>query len=158
MRDSKLLLVVDESIASKKALDYVSSIVAWRQNVRVCLTHTLPSLPPELREISIVNDPKQENLRNAQFTAEQKKSIFTAEKKVQPVLDWASDLLRKSGLAAEAIETTVCYPADGLAATGEILETAREHKCQTIVMGRESLSWLRQLIQADPAEELVRLR
>jgi len=63
MRDSKLLLVVDESIASKRALDYVSGIVVWRQDVRVCLTHALPSLPPELREISIVNDREQENLR-----------------------------------------------------------------------------------------------
>jgi nucleotide-binding universal stress UspA family protein len=29
-------------------------------------------------------------------------------------------------------------------------------KCDTVVIGRKSLSWLRELIDGDPAEELVR--
>lgn len=157
MDKEKLLVVVDESIASKRALEYVAKMIGGRQDIRVCLTHTLPSLPPELREISIVNDPKQESVRGAAFKAAQTQSILTEEREVQPILDWASDVLRKAGLPAEAIETAVCYPADGSAATGEILEIARKRACQTVVLGRESLSWLGELIHSDPAEELVRL-
>jgi nucleotide-binding universal stress UspA family protein len=38
-----------------------------------------------------------------------------------------------------------------------MLKFAKIRKCDTVVMGRASLSWLSELIHGDPAEELVRL-
>jgi len=38
----------------------------------------------------------------------------------------------------------------------EILRLARARKCDTVVIGKKSLSWLRELIDGNPAEELVR--
>ena len=41
-------------------------------------------------------------------------------------------------------------------AAGEILKIARGRKCHTVVIGRQSLSWFRELVQGDLAEEIVR--
>ena len=58
--------------------------------------------------------------------------------------------------AEKAIEAHYCNLVDASRATDEILGLARLHKCDTVVIGRDSLSWLVELIHGDPAEELVR--
>lgn len=68
----------------------------------------------------------------------------------------ARTVLRKGGVAAASIEERFCYPAEGRARGDEILELAREQKCHTVVVGSESLSWLKQLLGNDPVEELLR--
>ena len=45
---------------------------------------------------------------------------------------------------------------DSSRATQEILKLAQVRKCDTVVIGRKSLSWLGKLIHGDPAEEFVR--
>jgi nucleotide-binding universal stress UspA family protein len=57
---------------------------------------------------------------------------------------------------AGAIEAHYCYLIDGSRATKEILQLARACKCDTVVVGKDSLSWLRELLDGNPAEELVR--
>jgi nucleotide-binding universal stress UspA family protein len=75
----------------------------------------------------------------------------------QRALDRANVILRRGGVAAKAIEAHYCNLVDASRATEEILRFARSRKCDTVVIGRESLSWLGGLINGDPAEELVRL-
>ena len=93
---------------------------------------------------------------DAELHTKQKQWIFAAQEKAKLALDRAGAALRKAGLAAGAIEERFCFPADGRARGDEILELARELKCQTVVVGSESLSWLRQLLGSDPVEELLR--
>jgi nucleotide-binding universal stress UspA family protein len=81
---------------------------------------------------------------------------FAAQEKAQPTLTRASAVLRKGGLAANAIEERFCFPADGRARADEILELAGKHKYHTVVVGSDSFSWLRQLLDGDPVEELLR--
>jgi hypothetical protein len=50
MKNTRLLIVVDESPTTRKALQYVAQMAAGRPNVGVCLAHALPSPPPELVE------------------------------------------------------------------------------------------------------------
>ena len=47
MRTNKLLVVVDESPATKKALEYVAQIAAGRKDFRISLAHSL--LDPRVR-------------------------------------------------------------------------------------------------------------
>ncbi len=156
MKHTKFLVVVDESPAAKRALRYVAKITARRRDFRVCLSHTLPTPPPELLEFGGSEDPEQESLLDARLKTEQKRWVVTAKKRLQPIPDQANSVLRKAGVAAGAIETGVCYPADGCAAAAEIIALARTRKCDTVVIGRDSLSWLGELIHGDPAEEIVR--
>lgn len=74
----------------------------------------------------------------------------------QRVLESANAILRRGGIARGAVESHYCYLVDGTHATQATLELARTQKCDTVVIGRKSLSWLGELIDGDPAEELVR--
>jgi nucleotide-binding universal stress UspA family protein len=74
----------------------------------------------------------------------------------QRALDRANAVLRQCGIARGAIEAHFCYLVDGTRATKEILALARTRRCDTVVIGRKSLSWLGKLIDGDPVDELVR--
>ena len=148
MKNTKLLVVVDESPATKRALEYVAQIASRRQDFRVCLAHALPSPPPELVEFR--------GAEKARPRAYERRWISVVEMTEQRALDRANAVLRQGGIARRVIEAHFCYLVDGTRATQEILKLARTRKCDTVVIGRKSLSWLGEIIHGDPAEELVR--
>jgi nucleotide-binding universal stress UspA family protein len=74
----------------------------------------------------------------------------------QRTLERANRVLRTGGLRRGAAEAHYCYLVDGSRAPQEILKLAKIRKCDTVVIGRASLSWLGKLIDEDPAEEFVR--
>lgn len=149
MKNTKLLIVVDESPATRKALQYVAQMAAGRPDFRVCLAHSLLAPPPELVEF---RGAEKERLRRYRS-----RWISARAKTEQRALDRANAVLRRIGLSREAIEAHYCYLVDGTRATQKILGLARARKCDTVVIGRKSLSWLSELIHGDPAEELVHL-
>jgi len=148
MKNTKLLVVVDESRATKRALEYVAHVASRRQDFRICLAHALPSPPPELVEFR--------GAEKARLRAYKRRWISVVEMTEQRALDHANALLRRGGVAEKAIEAHYCNLVDPSCATEEILGLARLLKCDTVVIGRDSLSWLGELINGDPAEELVR--
>ena len=148
MKNNKLLVVVDESPATRKALDYVAKICARRRDFRVCLAHSLLSPPRQLVEFR--------GVEKGRLKAFESRWISADEKTEQRALARANAVLRRGGLSRGAIEAHYCYLIDGSRATKEILRLARARKCDTVVIGKKSLSWLRELIDGNPAEELVR--
>ena len=148
MKNTRLLIVVDESPATRKALQYVAQMAAGRPNVRVCLAHALPSPPPELVEFR--------GAEKARLRSYKRRWISVVEMTEQKTLDRANKVLRRGGFGKGAIEAHYCNLVDASRATQEILSLARARKCDTVVIGRKSLSWLGELIHGDPAEELVR--
>ena len=153
---TKLLLVIDETAASKRAVAYVARIVARLRDFRVCVAHTLPFLPAHLIEYGGARSPAEEKELKTELHAGQKRWIAQAKEKAQPALDRACATLHKAGLGTKAIETKFCFPAEGSATGDEMLVFAHEHKYHTVVVGRDSLSWWRQLLGVDPVEDLVR--
>jgi nucleotide-binding universal stress UspA family protein len=148
MKYTKLLVVVDESRATKRALEYVARVASRRRDFRVSLAHALPSPPPELVEFR--------GAERARLRAYKRRWISVVEMTEQRALDRANAILRRGGVPEKAIEAHYCNLLDASRATEEILRFARLRKCDTVVIGRESLSWLGGLIKGDPAEELVR--
>ena len=148
MKNIKLLIVVDESPATKKALKYVAQIAAGRRDLRVCLAHSLLSPPPQLVEFR--------GAEKGRLRAYKSRWISAGEMTEQRALERANAVLRRGGLARGAIEAHYCYLVDGSRATQEILKLAQMRKCDTVVIGRKSLSWLGEFIHGDPAEEFVR--
>jgi nucleotide-binding universal stress UspA family protein len=147
MKNTKLLVVVDESRATRRTLEYVAQVASRRRDFRVCLAHALPSPPPELVEFR--------GAEKARLRAYERRWISVVEMTEQRALDRANAVLRRGGFAARAIEAHYCYLVDASRATREILRLARSRKCDTVVIGRKSLSWLGELIHGDAAEELV---
>jgi nucleotide-binding universal stress UspA family protein len=156
MRNTKLLVVIDESQASKRAVSYVAGIIGRGRRFKVCLAHTLPEIPAHLIEHGGAEDPNEEEKLERELHSDQNQWIVAARKKAQPVLARARTVLRKAGLTASSIEERYFDPAEGRARGDEILELASEWKCDTIVVGSESLSRWRQLLGNDPVEELLR--
>ena len=148
MKTTKLLVVVDESRATKRVLEYVAQVASRRQDFRICLAHAFPSPPPELVEFR--------GAEKARLRAYKRRWISVVEMTEQRALDRANAVLRRSGVAEKAIEAHYCNLVDASRATQEILSLARARKCDTVVIGSDSLSWLGELIHGDPAEELVR--
>jgi nucleotide-binding universal stress UspA family protein len=148
MKNSKLLVVVDESPATRKALQYVAQMAAGRTHFRICLAHSLLAPPRQLVEY---RGAEKGRLRAYKF-----RWISAGDMTEQRALDRANAVLNQGGIARGAIEAHFCYLVDGTRATQEILKLARARKCDTVVIGRKSLSWLGELIDGDPAEELVR--
>jgi hypothetical protein len=148
MKNTKLLVVVDESPATAKALRYVAEMAAGRPNFRICLAHSLPPPPRQLTEIR--------GAEKGRLRAYRSRWISADDKTEQRALDRANEILMKGGIEARAIKAHYCYLVDGTRATRDILALALAQKCDTVVIGRRSLSWLGNLINTDPAEELVR--
>jgi len=139
MKNTKLLVVVDESPATKRALEYVAQVAARRRDFRVSLAHALPSPPPELVEF---RGPEKARLR-----AYRRRWVSVVEMTEQRALERANAILRRGGVAEKAIEAHYCNLVDASHATEEILRFARLRKCDTVVIGRDSLSWLARISQ-----------
>ncbi len=157
MTNNRLLVVVDESSSSKRAVEYVARMLARRRGFQICLACFLLPLPPMLLEFGGAEDPQKERQLDRELHTEQQQLIATARKKAQPALNWACATLRTAGLPASSLTTQFSDPArEQSSVSGEILELARMNKCRTIVAGRRSLPWLRRLAGGkDLTEKLV---
>jgi nucleotide-binding universal stress UspA family protein len=154
---TKILVVVDKSLASMRAVTYVAQILGGRRGFRICLAHTLPSPPAGMMEFGGTEDPGKEDWLEARLRAGRHLWASAAKRKASVPLDHAYAELRRSGFTRGEIEVQFCFPSDKRNAPKEILAMARDLGCHTIVVGRRSLSWLREFLQTNPADELVRL-
>ena len=148
MKNRKLMVVVDESPATTKALEYVAQIAAGRTNFRISLAHSLLGPPKELVELR--------GAEKARLRAYKSQWIASEEMTEQRALQRANAVLRRGGVESAAVEAHFCYLVDGTRMVQEVLTFAGLRKCDTVVIGRASHSWLGEIIEGDPAEEFVR--
>jgi hypothetical protein len=160
MAITKLLVVVDNSLASMRAVAYVAQILGGRRGFRICLADTLPSPPAGLTEFGGAGgaeDPQKEEWLEARLRGSRQLWVSATKKKLSGSLELAYADLRGAGFARGEIEVHFCYPSDRRNVPKEILTLARERGGHTVVVGRRSLFWLRAHLQTNPADELVRL-
>lgn len=122
----------------------------------MCLAHLLPPLPTRLLEFRGAENPDEERRLNSGLKANQERWMAAAEEAAQSVFAGARATLRAAGVPAKAIETHFFDPANGVSAAERIIQLARSRKCGTVVVGRQAVSWFRELVGGDLAEELVR--
>ncbi len=157
MAMTKILIVVDKSLASIRAVTYVAQVLGGRRGFRIVLAHTLPSPPAEMMEFCDEKDSGKEEWLETRLRASRHLWASAAKRKASVSLQHAYAELRQAGFTRREIEVQFCCPSDRRNAPMEILKLARERGCHTIVVGRKSLSWLREFLQTNPADELVRL-
>ncbi len=153
---SRLLLVLDHSPASQRAIDYVAETAARCGAFRLYLANLLPPVPPELLEFGGAENPVEEERLSHSLRSEQKEWMEAAKKQAQQSLAKVRAKLREAGVVAGASVARFSDPLDRRSSAEEVLEMARRYKCRTIVLGHQAHSWFRQLIKSDLAEELVR--
>lgn len=156
MVNTRLLVVRDDSVASRRAVKYVGKFVGKRKAFRICLAHVLPPLPPELLEHGGSEDPVKEARLEAELKVAQRRWISAAKKASQKGLHEDCAVLRKVGISARTLKTAFCEPGEDRGAADAILHMARRRRCRTVVVGRQSVSWFHGLFSHDLSEELLR--
>jgi nucleotide-binding universal stress UspA family protein len=150
-----LLLVVDESLTSKNAIQYVGRLLGGRRGFEIHLLYLLPPLPPALLEFGGAEDPRREEELDAELRRDQKKWIESAQSSAEPVLDEATRSLRRVGIADRNIHRGFSYPTEPRDAAHAILEEARAKKCCTVAIGHKAPSWFRKIASGDIAERVL---
>ena len=155
-QDTRLLVVFDDSDASVRAVRYVAKLVAQRRQFRICLVHVLPPFPPALMEHGGSQDPLEERRLDLALRTEQSRWIATVKERAQKCLDQAVTILRRAGVSGRAVRTLFCEPGENQETADSLLSMAKKYQCQTVVVGRRSVSWLHELFSQDLSEELLR--
>jgi hypothetical protein len=79
-RHDKILIAVDETDASLKAVGYVARLLGGRKDLHVRLFHVLPSIPPELLEYGGAENPRKEQQLSADLRTAQNDWIEKAKR------------------------------------------------------------------------------
>ncbi len=152
MVDTRLLVVLDDSAASRRAVKYVCKFVGKRKGFRLCLVHVLPPLPPALLEHGGAEDPAKEARLEADLKAEQHSWIAAAKKTSQKNLDSARAALHKAGISAGTVESLFSEPGERPDTADAILNMARGCRSRTVIVGRQSASWFHELFSRSLSE------
>jgi nucleotide-binding universal stress UspA family protein len=149
----RMLIAIDDSDASRRAIAYVAAFLARCADVSVRLFHVLPHLPPETLEWGGNAEPAKER----EFLAEKKaRFIAEAEKTAQPTIDQARKTLNEAGVPEHAIETQF-YPSVATAdIVDDMLDVARQGSYSTIVVGRNSWPRLKEAFRHHICHELIK--
>jgi nucleotide-binding universal stress UspA family protein len=156
VRTDKFLIAVDESATSIKAVSYVSQILRGRTDVHVRLLHVLPPIPPGFLEFGGAEHPQLEQRLSGELRRDQARWIETAKHNAQSSLDKARDILIQAGLSPYDVSTSFSSPIHRPDVAHEILKVAQTFQCGTLVVGRYTRSWIRELLSTHVGEELVR--
>ncbi len=153
-KSKHILLAIDDSEASMRAVRYVAGVLGGKRDIRIRLFHVAP-FPPKMLEFGGTEDPKHERQLKEQLDLVQDRWSGKVEQAMQPVFERATSILRRGRIPAAAIETELAMasPEEGVAP--KILDTARRHRCGTIVVGQESISWLQKFFEYQVTDELI---
>lgn len=155
-RTDKFLIAVEESAASLKAVSYVSQILRGRTDVHVRLLHVLPPIPPEFLEFGGAEHPQIEQRLSGELRQNQAQWIETAKRNAQASLDKAMAVLIEGGLSPNEVSTSFASPIHRPDVAHEILKAAQTWECGTLIVGRHTRSWIREIGYTHVGEELVR--
>jgi nucleotide-binding universal stress UspA family protein len=148
-RPVRVLVAVEASQASDQALEYAGAVLAGVPGVQVHPVHVVGPLPPDLR--SGPGERVSDERRNAQAVW-----MTAARDEAKGVLERAAQRLRGAGIDAAAISPRVAELPSGTDVAACILEAARDLECDTIVVGREAISWVPSLLHPHVAERVAR--
>jgi nucleotide-binding universal stress UspA family protein len=154
-RDNKILIAVDETDASLRAVRYVARMMGGRKGLHVRLFHVLPPIPPKLLEYGGTEDPRKEQQLGAQLRGEQADWIDRAKDSAKASLDAALVVLIDHGLLAENTSIGFSSSIHKPDVAREVLEAAQAWGCGTIVTGRSCLPWTHEMFHKHVSEELI---
>jgi nucleotide-binding universal stress UspA family protein len=154
-RSRNILVAVDDSEASDRAVTYVGNIIGGREGYSVRLLHILPPLPPALLEVGGSENPDIEQREEMSIHAQQAAWLAQAEEAARPTLERATSRLRQANIPAQAIATQCVVSINGQAMVTDILDAAEANQCGTIVVGRESFHGLQALLAHHVGDELI---
>jgi nucleotide-binding universal stress UspA family protein len=151
----KILVAIDDSDASMKAVRYLSEMIEGRDNVRIFLFHVLPPIPPKFLEFGGAEDPQKERRLSEELKSTQAQWIENAKTAAHRSLKDAQAIFMDHRLSPDQISTSFSSSIHKPDVVREILEAATQWQCGTIVVGRHRLPWVKELFYRHTGEKLI---
>jgi nucleotide-binding universal stress UspA family protein len=152
---NKILIAIEDSEASMKAVAYLAEMVRGNEAIHICLFHALPPIPPRLLEYGGTKDPQKEQALRTELKSAQMEWIEKAKDSVQPLITRARAILQHHGVSQSQISTHFSHTIHKVDIVREILNAAKQAYCGTVVVGRHRLPWVKDLFHHHTGEGLV---
>jgi nucleotide-binding universal stress UspA family protein len=150
-----ILIAIDDSAATWRAVDYVADLGRTSQRLCVHLFHA-DFYPPDLQESRGGTTANEEEEVEAQLERKQQRWERRMQGAAAHLFNKARGVLESAGTAPDQIQCHVVLLAHREELTDQILNSAREFGCGTIVIGRNSFHWLKELFVDHLSEEISR--
>ena len=155
MEKQKLLVALDQHSISTELCNYLGKIISGKQDLEISLLHMLPPPPPQLREFRGSEDPEVEEQLDREMDAACQRWTREAENTARPVFENAISILTRAGVPPNSIRRIVRQLVNHEDLIDDILKLAEENACQTIVVGRSSFLWFKEMFHRHLADRLV---
>jgi nucleotide-binding universal stress UspA family protein len=150
---ARILIAVDDSEHSARALRYVGTLLRDVPNVQVTLFHVLKPMPRELLEHGGSEDPAEE-IRLAEELRQDQANWVRAESVTEsPILVTALELFGKTGFPLDRVTLKFGHEDD---IAHNILAEARIGCYGTIVISRHGWHGLKHMISGGVTDHLLR--
>jgi hypothetical protein len=149
----RILVAVDESKASCRAIAYVADMIGERSGFQVGLFHL--EAPPHMLEWGGSEDVEEEDRVETERGEIYREMEETVIHKGESLLARSQAILARRGIEATALPVQWEEPLDNKNLTHDILRKAREGGYGTVVVGRKSWSGWKRLFRQHLADALV---
>ena len=139
----RVLLAVDDSPASDRAIDYLG---AWLEGgvTAARVVHALSRAPDSAPKTTPSGKPTRAE-----------RWLALSREQAQPILFRTVERLKDVGMDPGAIDDGFVYVTPDSTAAEALLADAREHRCDTLIVGRNALPWHRELFHHHLADQLI---
>jgi nucleotide-binding universal stress UspA family protein len=150
---SRILIAIDGSEHSARALHYVGTLLRETRDVQVTLFHVLKPMPRELLEHGGSEDPAEEVRLAKKLQEDQENWVRTESRFEHPILLTALELFGKTGFPLDRVALKFGHE-DDIAHT--ILDEARTGSYQTIVVSRHGSRRVKLFFGGGITDQLLR--
>ena len=149
----RMLLAVDESESSHRVVEYVGSLLSQTPDVFVTLFHVVKPMPRGLLEHGGSENPVAEEQLSVQLRNEQQSWIRKERESECHVLKRACTTLEQFGFDMRNVSMKFGHEDD---IARNILEEARSGHHDTIALGRQGTSRIKQIFGGGVTDQLLR--
>ncbi|TKB64841.1 MAG: universal stress protein [Nitrospira sp.] len=149
----RILLAVDESENSHRVVQYVGSLLGRAPHIVLTLFHVLKPMPRGLLEHGGSENPAAEAQLGEQLRDEQQTWIRKERESECQVLKESCETLAQSGFDMSHVEVKYGHEDD---IARNILEEARNGQYDTIVVGRQGTSRIKQIFGGGTTDRVLR--
>lgn len=148
-----LLIAVDDSNATIRALHYVGTLLRETPAVTITLFHVLNPMPRELMEHGGSENPDMEHQLGEQLRKDQQEWMHMEETLEYPILERALERFRETGFPTDRVTLKLGYAGD---VVDTILDEVRSGGYGTLVVTRHGPPGAARLFSSSIADRLSR--
>ncbi len=146
---NKMLIAIDGSQCSIRAVDYAGRQFSGNRDLRITLLHVLPYPPAPFWDDGHILSDEEKTARNKVIET----WLMNQRAKLEPLFSEAVDMLIGKGIGPEQIEKKSISDSTDVAES--ILEEARDGGYQTLILGRCGLSASKRFLMGSVTTKIV---